>query len=83
MSTWLDWQRGQAKKWGKVAQNFKEVYAETKDDTPLFTQLCGSEPERTGEVETRFCPDCECYVQAELIRDGDEDYWECLECGCI
>ena len=73
--SWLAWQRNEAKKWDEVAQAFKDTYKEL------------AEPERTGTVETHFCPDCKCYVQAELVRDGIDfegdfiSHFECLECG--
>lgn len=34
------------------------------------------------EVERRYCPDCGCYVQAELVKADDMWEWNCLECGC-
>lgn len=43
-------------------------------------------PEPPIYVERKYCPDCKCYVQAQLTLfdpDNIDDgfIWECLQCG--
>ena len=38
-------------------------------------------------VERKFCPDCKCYVQAEVSFYNPDNHdegliWQCLQCGC-
>ena len=38
-------------------------------------------------VERKYCPDCKCYVQAEIAPYNPDNIdegliWQCLQCGC-
>ena len=36
-------------------------------------------------VERKYCPDCKCHVQAQVVPDEvetDKLIWQCLQCGC-
>jgi hypothetical protein len=69
----MNYHAEQSVKWGRVSEALKEA---TRDMGYRPSQLSIS-------TERRYCPDCECHVQAEWTYDKDfqDWYWQCLECG--
>ena len=66
----MNWYREESKKWSQVARNFKEAYAELETEWPTSTT-----------VTTKFCPDCEEYVEAEWRWGEHGEKLICLQCG--